>query len=158
MVADRDGMSEVVGFEVPENAVGMWTDDGKLVINAERIDSKEKLVTVWMHEQVGHHGLRQVFGKNTALFNRFLDQAYTLFSVKEQANVLKMAKKLGIFIGLDKAGKPTMKFKKAEKRLIAEEMLARKAETMKPVTKTGILKRFKAFLAKWLPQSSFYAN
>jgi hypothetical protein len=136
---------------VPNNAQAIWTGDGKLVMISDKFESQEEFTRIWMHEQVAHQGLRNVFGKNTALFNRFLDQSYTLFSIKEQDALVDMAQLQDIFVGKDAKGKWVMKFTKAERRLIAEEMIARKAESLKPVTKRGLITRFKAFIKRWLP-------
>jgi hypothetical protein len=151
IAVNADSMAVMLGFAVPANTEAVWTGDGTLIINADNITSKERFVKVWMHEQVAHQGLRNIFGKNKALFNRFLDQSYTLFSVKEQEAVVAMAQLHDIFVGKDKKGKWVMKFTKAERRLLAEEMIARRAETLKPVTKRGLITRFKSFIKRWLP-------
>jgi hypothetical protein len=145
---DRAEAEKILGFEIDDDTNAVWTDAGDMVMIADRFDSQDKFVSVWMHEQVAHQGLRNVFGKNTALFNRFLDQAYTLFSIKEAENLFKMAEihKLG---KVNKNGDIT--YNQAERRLMAEEVIARKAESMKPVTKKGLITRFKAFLKTWLP-------
>jgi hypothetical protein len=143
--------SEEFGMTIPENVSAVWTSDGKLIMVADKFDSKEKFVQKWMHEQVAHQGLRNVFGKNTAAFNQFLNQAYTLFSIKEPQSIADMADLHDIWYETDKSGKPVFKFKKSDKLMITEEIIARRAEKLKPATKRGILKRFQDFIKKWLP-------
>jgi len=148
IVNDKAEAEKILGFEIDEETNAIWTDAGDVIFRADRFDSQEKFISVWMHEQVAHQGLRNIFGKNTALFNRFLDQAYTLFSIKEAENLFKMAEihKLG---KLNKQG--DMTYNLADRRLMAEELIARKAESLSPVTKKGLITRFKAFLKRWLP-------
>jgi hypothetical protein len=147
-------MSEIVGFDVQHGnageVVGIWTGDGALVINAEAIQSQEDFVKQWMHEQVAHHGLREVFGDSPALFNRFLDQSWTLLAVSEADLVEQIAKLQFMGKVNPTTGKRT--FKKTEKRELAEEVIARRAEQLKPITRRGILSRFKAFVKRWLPK------
>ena len=153
VAGDHTEMSEILGFEAHPGARAIWQNvDGKsrIVFNAEAFSSQDDFISAWMHEQVAHQGLRNVFGKNTALFNRFLDQAYTLFITTNAKQVFDIADLYDI--GLDKEGNRKDLFSKAEKREIAEEIIALKAETLKPVVKKGLLKRFKAFLNSWLPK------
>lgn len=146
-----DGKSEMetaLGFKVEDNVKAVWSSDGKLIVRSDMIQSQDEFVSTWMHEQVAHQGLRNVFGQNKALFNRFLDQAYTLFTVKEPQALFEMASLYNI--GKVKQGKA--QYTKVEKRLLAEEMIARRAESMKPVTKKGLITRFREFLKRWLPK------
>ncbi|XPV77741.1 MAG: hypothetical protein ACNI27_07420 [Desulfovibrio sp.] len=52
---------------------------GKVWMVASEIESPEEAVKVWLHEQVGHHGLRGFLGDR---LNPVLDQVYTLMGKK----------------------------------------------------------------------------
>jgi len=162
IVANAQEAIDVLGFDPGDTAVSFWIGastekiyprgvrkyPAKVVIIADRIQSEEHLVAKWMHEQVAHQGLRNVFGDNTALFNRFLDQAYSLFTLKEKTLIEQVAELEGV--GKIKSGK--LFLTPPEKRRVAEEIIARKGEKLQPVTKRGLLTRMKKFLAKWLPK------
>jgi hypothetical protein len=152
VVQSTEDASKALGMDIESNVKGVWTSNGDLVLVADNIDSKETFIKKWLHEQVGHHGLREIFGKHVAAFNKFLTQSFTLFSVKERQAIQDMADLHDIWYEYDKAGKPVLnKFKKKDRLFIAEEIIARKAETLKPVTQRGIIQRFKDFIKRWLP-------
>ena len=121
----------------------------KVIFIADNIESRDHFVKKWMHEQVTHHGLRATFGENTPLMNRFLDQAYGLFSIKD-ADVLNEIIELYDLGTVDKNGK--RKLTTPQKRVAAEEVMALRSESLTQVTKKGLITRFKNFLKRWLPK------
>jgi len=168
VVQDHKAASDLVGFEVDKGVSSIWvpartvkrkvftgTKAGRVektnlpaqvVIIADNIESQEHLTAKWMHEQVAHQGLRNVFGDNTALFNRFLDQIQNVVDQNLMNEIIELYD-----IGKLKNGKRTLT--KTEKRLAVEETLARRYESMKPKARKGIVAKFKQFLAKWLPKN-----
>lgn len=49
-------------LDLPSDAIGVTTPDGKVLINMANVDSRDVLSAVTFHEGLGHHGLTQKFG------------------------------------------------------------------------------------------------
>jgi len=177
VVKDAAEFEEQFGFAPGEKAVAVWLDSQKgrkkavkgttaipalpaipqqVVFISDRIQSQEDFVFRFMHEQAGHVGLRNLFGKNKALMNRFFDQAYSIFASKD-AELLQQTIETYDIGRVTDPNKGIRKLTGAEKRLAAEEVLATKAAMLKPTTKKSLAKRFKEFLQRWLP-SKFVAR
>jgi hypothetical protein len=157
----------IAGFKIADNVASMWlpehevevfgtkgkkkvkkTVPAQVVIIAENIQSQDHLVSKWMHEQVGHQGLRNAF-PNNALLLRFLDQSFNMFQSQDKALVDEIVELYDIGKMTDKG---VRKLTKTDKRLAAEEIIARRSESLKPAVKTGMINKFKNFLKRWLPK------
>jgi hypothetical protein len=173
VVKDAKEFEEHFGFAPDPEAPAVWIDAQKakkekitvdvlgkvvtpavpalpmqVVFIADRIHSQEDFVFRYMHEQAGHVGLRNLFGENKVLLNRFLDNAYSLFLTSD-AELLNQTIETYDIGRVDKHGKRILK--STDKRYAADEVIATKAARLKPGTKKGLLKRFREFLTKWLP-------
>jgi hypothetical protein len=163
-IADAE---KLVGFEIGPDVASMWlpehemevytgkkgkkttkTIPAQVIIIAENIESDEHLLSKWMHEQVGHQGLRNTF-PNNALLLRFLDQSFNMFNIQNK-DLLNEIIDLYDIGTVDSKGNRVLT--KTEKRLAAEEVIARRSEQLKPAVKTGLVNKFKAFLSRWLPK------
>jgi len=166
VVETAQDAAKLVGFEVADNVASMWVPehevelhDGKkkkatktipaqVVIISENIQSKDHLVSKWMHEQIGHQGLRNAF-PNNALMLRFLDQSFAMFQSQDADTLNEIVELYDIGKMNDKG---VRKLTKTDKRYAAEEVIARRSEVLKPAVKTGLVNKFKLFLNKWLPK------
>jgi hypothetical protein len=62
-----------------------WDESsGSVVLFADRIASPEEAARLWLHEQIGHHGVREVLGER---LNPFLDEVYGHFDAEHWAGV-----------------------------------------------------------------------
>jgi hypothetical protein len=172
IVSDANEALEKFGIQIDEETDGIWipehqvkvfdgtkgkkgktvkrTVPAQVIIVASNIQSQEHLLSKWMHEQVGHQGLRNLFGENTALFNRFLDQSYKMFAIKDKA-LLEEIIELYDFGEVNEKGERTLTI--PQQRKAAEEVIARKAQKLSVESKKGLVNKFKSFLKRWLPKS-----
>jgi hypothetical protein len=172
IVKNGEEFKEQFGFTPDPDAPAVWLDADKgrkaavkgttaipakpalpqrVVFISDRIDSQEDFVYRYMHEQAGHVGLRNLFGENSALMNRFLDQAFSIFQQKD-AELLKQTIETYDIGRLVDPVKGIRKMTKTDNRVAAEEVIATKAAMLKPTTKKSLLKRFTEFLKRWLPK------
>lgn len=114
-------------------------------IFAKQVTDKAMVAKAWLHEQVGHHGFRGVFG-NSAEYNNALNAIYK-----------GMAKDATWEIAWDYGLDTT---KAADKRVVAEEYVAQVAEKL--ATKEPLSQRDKNFVDKmyefvrtWLAKQGF---
>lgn len=108
------------------------------IIASSVADSKEA-VRGWLHEQIGHKALRDLFEAHEIEYNDFLDSVYDL--VKDSDEFAEVAYIYG----------PSLSKLSPEEanREIAEEFLARRAERLDPEVRKSIYQRFRDFINKW---------
>ena len=115
-----DSFDQVIGMYVPV--------EGKVYLVADKINSKEALFKVIMHEVMGHHGLRGLFGDE---INPFLEEIYR----NNKEEIRDLAKTWGVQIN-------------PKNRLeLTEELIAVTAETN---PKSTLVTRTIAKIAQWL--------
>ncbi len=115
-----DSYDHVIGMYVPA--------EGKVYLVADKIGSKEELFKVIMHEVMGHHGLRGLFGDE---INPFLEEIYR----DNKEKIRDLAKTWGVQIN-------------PKNRLeLTEELIAVTAETN---PKSTMVTRTIAKIAQWL--------
>lgn len=114
---------------------------GKVYMVAENIESPARAVQVWLHEQVGHHGLLKLFSDFGADFDTFVDNAYE--AIKKNPKILKAVR---ADYEQDLKGKSETE----QKRIIVEEVMARRAEKLDPFRRKNIFNQFLEFMNNWL--------
>jgi len=115
-----DSYEQVIGMYVPS--------EGRVYLVADKINSKAELFKVIMHEVMGHHGLRGLFGDE---INPFLEEVYR----DNKEKIRDLAKTWGVQIT-------------PKNRLeLTEELIAVTAETN---PKSTIVTRTLAKIAQWL--------
>lgn len=160
VVDNAQQAEELLGYVPDDNVVSAWipapkkrgelTAGGRVLIIADRIRDKEHVLAKWLHEQVGHQGLRSIFGSNKAAFNDFLSKAFTLFKTSNRALIEETAGLYGIQPSTIIRGIP--KYKDTDIRVIAEEIIANRTKDLKPPVKRGLVTRLRKLINKWLPK------
>jgi len=138
----------------------MWDEATDTVyFVAENIPSAKRAVELWLHEQVGHKGLLKLFADQGADFNEFLDFAYN--TVKKNKKLFNDVAKLYKDKSLEDKSLNEQERKSKEqdqKRLIVEEIIARRAEKLNPFARKQIFQRFLDFMNKWLGHITGYST
>lgn len=114
---------------------------------AEHIPSPKRAVELWLHEQVGHKGIMELFADQGADFNEFLDFAYD--TVKKSPKLFKEVSDLYT----DKKLSP-----EAQKRLIVEEVIARRSERLNPLARKKLFQRFLDFMNRWIKKITGFSE
>jgi ElaB/YqjD/DUF883 family membrane-anchored ribosome-binding protein len=125
-----------------EKVVGgaFWDEkNDRVVIIANRFDSVKDALGGWLHEQVGHKGLRDLFKDRKIEFNDFLDAVYDA------------AKDEQLYIETEFLyGPEVLKMTPLEaRRYITSEFLAKRAEQLSPGKLKRIYQLFRDFVNKW---------
>jgi len=112
----------------------------KIYMVANNIKNTEEAVKIWLHEQVGHHGLMKIFDEKNADFGMFIK------------SVTKLLKKDPVFAEVAAEYSEELKdlSPKEQNAYIIEEILARRAEKLSPTKRKLVYQKFKEFLNKWL--------
>ena len=114
--------------------------EGVVYLVAENIHTKKQVIEKWMHEQVGHHGLRNFMESVGVDYNQFLDWAHR---VVKNDSIYKWVEKN---YADDTAG---MSAKEAA-RFYTEEVLARRSERLSPTKRNLIWDRIRTLLNRFL--------
>jgi hypothetical protein len=168
VVENAEEAEKILGYNPGPTAVSFWVPEsqtekpygakkswkpqiipGRVVLIADRIQSQEHAVSKWMHEQVGHQGLHNIFPTKHS-YESFMEQAYGLFAIKDSAVLAEVIELYDIGKLDAKTGKRKLTF--TEKVKAAEELIGSRAETLSPTSKKGLIAKLKAFLSRWLPK------
>lgn len=116
---------------------------------ADNLPNRKVALQKWVHEQVGHVGLRGLFGHEPT-YRKFLRDTYSLVMGSDKATKNTMQQIVDEY-GFDVKNK-TIKGVKARESA-AEEFLARRVETQRLAPKLWrqIKKMFMDFLHRWMP-------
>jgi hypothetical protein len=133
VVQNRKELEEATGYSNLRGVNGLFdTRTGKVYIVSGEIDLMD-VSRVWMHEQVGHSGLRSLFG-NEERFDRFLDSVYTdIIEGTEYEDQM-----LDIADGYDLDVKSP-----SERREATEEWIAQRAQALEPKAKKNLLTKLR---------------
>ena len=147
VVETQDQLPEAIRQSKDDTVVEAAWDGDQVYFVAENIPTPKRAVELWLHEQVGHKGLMELFDKRGADFNEFLDFAYG--TIKRQKKLIAeiesaYAKDLK---KLDDTGR---------KRLIVEEVMARRAEKLNPYTRKRLFQKFLEWMNKWIKNVTGY--
>jgi hypothetical protein len=113
---------------------------------AENLQDEAHILRKWLHENVGHKGLRDLFGDN-AKFERFLLEAWGIGRKNEKSNE-QLGELAALYFNTDLKGL-TLK----QQHVTTEEWLARYwAEPMDLKVRKGLLQKFTDFIKAWLPK------
>jgi hypothetical protein len=128
-----------------ENVEAVYDPDSKTIYFASKnIASPKRAVEVWLHEQVVHHGVREVLNKSGKDFNKVLDDASKiLFSGKRGKAVYDSIK-------TDYTSDIEGMSEQEQRRFIAEEAIAKRAEKLNPTKKKAVFKRILDFINNWI--------
>jgi hypothetical protein len=167
VVKDKAEAAEVLGYDPGDTAVSFWVEatettkpfgankgwspqvvPGRVVLIADRIQSQEHAISKWMHEQVGHQGLKNIF-PTKATYQEFMMKSYNLFASQDSA-VLNEIVELYDIGKVHPDGSRTLTL--TEKINAAEEVIGNRAGTLKAESQKGLVARMKAFLSRWLPK------
>jgi len=105
---------------------------------AENIELVDDAIVHWMHEQVGHRALREVFNDD-ALVDKFLLEIFPVLQAQDPDYMQAVIEGYEADIKTDKG-----------KILAAEEFFAYRAGELTPETGKSVWRAFKALLEKWL--------
>lgn len=122
--------------------------NGEVWLVSENLPTNKLVVAKWTHEQVGHKGLKEIFG-NDLLYKQFLNDSYD--AIRRTDTDRAFVDKIADEYELDQDN--------YNDRLdLVEEILANRVEGLKPTTKKELLKRFVEFLKRWLPKGLLGKN
>lgn len=136
----------------------VWDEEAdKIYFVADSLSDTKRATQVWLHEQVGHRGLLKLFDTRSTkdeagkLFKEFLDSAYV--AIRKSKKAYAEVKDLYADDLKNIAGRKdlTPEQKEIEKRrLIVEEVIARRAEKLNPMKRKQVFQKFLEFMNAWL--------
>ena len=141
LVEKQSMLPESLGRGDVETAIEATWDqkEGKIYFVLENIKDADQALKVWMHEQVGHKGLTELFEDQGVEFNDFLDFAYD--TVKKSP---------ALFKEISEQYHDSKLSETEQKRLIVEEVLARRAERLNPFARKSVFQKLLDFMNKWV--------
>jgi hypothetical protein len=119
-------------------------DSDTVYIVAENIRDQAHLLKKYMHEQVGHKGLRKLFGTMPA-FKKFLTEARGVLLRAGHGQGLNEITQL--YTGEAKFSD----LKKPKQLEMVEEFLAFRSEGLDLKSRRGLVQKFRDLINKWLP-------
>lgn len=135
----NDDVGAVMNYNNQLQALG-WLNNDKIYINLPNIRSAEELEKTFVHEVVGHWGLKKLFGNH---LNNFLEEIY----MRASGDVLR---------GINEMQR---RYKNFNKYTAVEEYLAHLAEKTSPsAQERGLLRRFKDFVRGMLLRLNIYTG
>lgn len=110
---------------------------------ASNIKDPKRATELWMHEQVGHRGMLELFKDFGGGYNDFLDFAH---STIKRSNPVLYKEIYALYAD------PNLS-ESDQKRLITEEVIARRAERLSPRVRKRIFQRFLDFVNRWIKKA-----